>query len=237
MINLHSAESLVTLICILVAYMVSATLTGVGQAWIAKKMGDPSGEQAGLLTLNPLAHINHIGTLFTLLLGVGWRTTFPVNHQAVQGRTRHLRLALIYGVDSCLSLCIALLSLVILIISFGPYSLGLALQTFFSNNLPLRSLTTIYPDRSSLAIVGALFLLAFVFFNVFVTTFSIIINSLRYVAIVWLDKSSRYAEYSELFSFLAPLTVMLLFAHTLRELLAGGIVKSAWIISSFLGVM
>jgi Zn-dependent protease len=51
-----------------------------GHAWAAWKLGDDTAALMGRLTLNPLAHIDPIGTLLLPLLGVqfGWAKPVPV---------------------------------------------------------------------------------------------------------------------------------------------------------------
>ena len=50
-------------------------------AWSASRLGDDTAAREGRLTLNPLAHIDFIGTLLLPLLGVpfGWAKPVPVN--------------------------------------------------------------------------------------------------------------------------------------------------------------
>jgi Zn-dependent protease len=50
-------------------------------AWSAARLGDDTAEREGRLTLNPMAHIDPIGTVLLPLLGVpfGWAKPVPVN--------------------------------------------------------------------------------------------------------------------------------------------------------------
>ena len=48
-------------------------------AWMADKCGDPTARMYGRLTLNPLKHLDLVGTLMMLLLGFGWAKPVPVN--------------------------------------------------------------------------------------------------------------------------------------------------------------
>lgn len=48
-------------------------------AWMADRCGDPTARMYGRLTLNPLKHLDPLGTLFMLLLGFGWARPVPVN--------------------------------------------------------------------------------------------------------------------------------------------------------------
>lgn len=47
--------------------------------WTADRLGDPTARMAGRLTLNPLAHLDPIGTLMLLIVHFGWARPVPVN--------------------------------------------------------------------------------------------------------------------------------------------------------------
>lgn len=47
--------------------------------YAAYKMGDPTARNFGRLTLNPLKHLDPIGTLCMFLFGFGWAKPVPVN--------------------------------------------------------------------------------------------------------------------------------------------------------------
>ena len=49
------------------------------KAWVAKKLGDDTAESAGMLTLNPLVHIDFMGALCMLLCCFGWSRPTPIN--------------------------------------------------------------------------------------------------------------------------------------------------------------
>jgi Zn-dependent protease len=48
-------------------------------AYIANKFGDDTAKQNGRLTLNPLAHLDPIGTIMIFLVHFGWAKPVPVN--------------------------------------------------------------------------------------------------------------------------------------------------------------
>ncbi len=48
-------------------------------AWVAQKLGDPTGRYAGRLTLNPMAHLDPFGSLMILFVGFGWAKPVPVD--------------------------------------------------------------------------------------------------------------------------------------------------------------
>jgi Zn-dependent protease len=47
--------------------------------YIAYKLGDHTAARSGRLTLNPLAHLDPIGSLMILFVGFGWAKPVPVN--------------------------------------------------------------------------------------------------------------------------------------------------------------
>ena len=51
----------------------------LAHGFVAKKLGDDTAELSGRITLNPLAHIDPIGSLLLLFTGFGWAKPVPVN--------------------------------------------------------------------------------------------------------------------------------------------------------------
>ena len=43
----------------------------LAHGWIAYRMGDPTAKQAGRLSLNPLKHLDPVGTLMLFIFGFG----------------------------------------------------------------------------------------------------------------------------------------------------------------------
>jgi Zn-dependent protease len=56
-------------------------------AWTADQLGDDTPRLAGRLTINPLAHLDVIGSLLLLFAGFGWAKPVPINPYALQRRT------------------------------------------------------------------------------------------------------------------------------------------------------
>jgi Zn-dependent protease len=65
--------------------LVSLTLHELAHAWVAWRLGDPTAKSQGRLTLNPLAHVDPMGTLMFVLtalianLPFGWAKPVPVD--------------------------------------------------------------------------------------------------------------------------------------------------------------
>src|SRR5262252_9131058 len=66
---------------ILVPLLLSLTVHEWAHAYSAHRLGDDTAERQGRLTLNPIPHIDLVGTLLLPLLGVpfGWAKPVPVN--------------------------------------------------------------------------------------------------------------------------------------------------------------
>jgi Zn-dependent protease len=64
-------------------YIISVLIAIAVHEWAhaitANRLGDPTGEREGRLTLNPIAHLDLIGALMFLFVGFGWAKPVPVN--------------------------------------------------------------------------------------------------------------------------------------------------------------
>ena len=63
----------------LVPALLAVTLHEVAHGFVADKFGDPTARLLGRLTLNPLKHLDPIGTIALLVFGFGWARPVPVN--------------------------------------------------------------------------------------------------------------------------------------------------------------
>ena len=48
-------------------------------AWMASKCGDDTAARMGILTLNPIAHLDVMGSMMILFVGFGWAKPVPVD--------------------------------------------------------------------------------------------------------------------------------------------------------------
>jgi Zn-dependent protease len=69
-----------------VVFVFSLTLHEVGHAWTSEKFGDPTSRYLGRISLNPLVHMDPVGTVLLPLIGaltglpvIGWAKPVPVN--------------------------------------------------------------------------------------------------------------------------------------------------------------
>ena len=74
-------------------------LTGheFAHGWVSTKLGDPTPEREGRLTLNPLAHLDPVGTLLMILTGFGWAKPVPINSRYFKKPRRDMALTAAAG--------------------------------------------------------------------------------------------------------------------------------------------
>lgn len=63
----------------LVAILLAVSVHEASHAWMANRLGDPTARLSGRLTLNPLAHLDVLGTLSLMFFGFGWGKPVPVD--------------------------------------------------------------------------------------------------------------------------------------------------------------
>lgn len=63
----------------LLSLIVAITIHEFFHAFIADKLGDPTPRSLGRLTLNPLKHLDPIGTIALIFLGFGWGKPVPID--------------------------------------------------------------------------------------------------------------------------------------------------------------
>jgi Zn-dependent protease len=77
----------IEIFAVLITLVVSLTIHEFSHAWAADQLGDDTPRLAGRLTLNPLAHLDLMGSLMFILAGFGWAKPVPVNYFALRRRT------------------------------------------------------------------------------------------------------------------------------------------------------
>ncbi|MSO49668.1 MAG: site-2 protease family protein [Acidobacteria bacterium] len=106
-----SLEAAVPAFIILIA---SLSFHEAAHAWAADRLGDPTARILGRLTLNPLAHIDWIGTVLFPLVGmlsglslIGWAKPVPVDMRNLKAPRRDFALVALAGPVSNVVLALA----------------------------------------------------------------------------------------------------------------------------------
>ena len=59
--------------------LLALTFHELAHGYVAYSYGDPTAQQSGRLTLNPLKHLDPLGTILFFIMHIGWAKPVPVN--------------------------------------------------------------------------------------------------------------------------------------------------------------
>lgn len=111
-----------------IALLVAIDVHEFCHAWMADQLGDPTPRYQGRLTLNPLAHLDPLGTLMLILVRFGWGKPVPVNpYNLRNGPRRGMAMVSFAG---------ALANLVTAAFLALPIRLGLVMPTMSGGFIP-----------------------------------------------------------------------------------------------------
>ena len=87
-------------------FLISVVIHEYAHGWMAYKLGDPTAKHAGRLTLNPLVHIDPMGTVFLPLMLVamksaivfGWAKPVPINFSLLRNPKQDMLWVSIAGI-------------------------------------------------------------------------------------------------------------------------------------------
>ena len=131
--------------------VIAFTIHEFAHAWAADRLGDDTPRLAGRLSLNPLRHLDPLGSLLLLVAGFGWAKPVPVNPYALQRRTP-AGMMLVAAAGPLSNLALAILAAL-------PFRAGLVGPTFVAGSL--------LPSLSGL-------LQTFIFINLILLLFNLI---------------------------------------------------------------
>ena len=119
MFDIFSKEGLITFLYTLPALVLSLSIHEYAHAWVAYKLGAISQKIRGRLTLNPLAHIDPIGFIAIMLIGVGWGKPVQVDDRNFKDSRKGMMLTALAGPASNLLLAILVTIILKLLMVFG----------------------------------------------------------------------------------------------------------------------
>lgn len=90
-------SSVGTTVCILLTTLIALVGHELAHGWVSGKLGDPTPKMQGRMTLNPLAHLDLVGTLLMLLTGFGWAKPVQVNPMYYKNRKKGMALVALAG--------------------------------------------------------------------------------------------------------------------------------------------
>lgn len=135
----------------LFALLIAITIHEVSHGYTAYKLGDDTASSMGRLTLNPLAHLDLLGSSLLLLVGFGWAKPVPINLLKVRKGNMGKFLVSVAGIVSNILMAVfAILAIKValmfgmtemnFLIKFLAFLIYINLALFIFNLLPIAPL-------------------------------------------------------------------------------------------------
>ena len=139
------ASNPIAFLIFMVGLLLSISIHEFTHCYVTDKLGDPTPRIKGRLTLNPLAHLDPIGTLAIILTGFGWGKAAPYDPYNLKEPVRDAALIAAAGPASNL-LIATLLSILVKLNVGGEFVALFSIQLIFINvALALFNLLPIHP--------------------------------------------------------------------------------------------
>ena len=149
-------DMLISLIVTIPIVMLALSLHETAHGYIAWKCGDNTAYNLGRLTLNPLKHLDLVGTLCMMLVGFGWAKPVPINTRNFRDPKRGMALSAAAGPAA---------NLLLGIISAVFYGFFYALYVFVSFKGGAEFLLNTVALLWEISYISALMNMTFAFFN------------------------------------------------------------------------
>ena len=118
-------------ILIAIPLLYSIIFHELAHGWVAYLMGDPTAKSLGRLSLNPLKHLDPIGTVMLFIFGFGWAKPVPVNFN--QLRDRHKGMIFVSAAGIITNMLLAFIALFLSrLLSLSPSSMPAVLLYYFA---------------------------------------------------------------------------------------------------------
>jgi len=117
-----------TIISRVIILIIAFTIHEFSHAFVANAYGDETPRLHGRLTLNPLVHLDVMGSLMLVLAGFGWAKPVPINPYVLKQRSRSAMM--------WVSLAGPLSNLLMAFVAALPLKLGLVHLTAVQSGLP-----------------------------------------------------------------------------------------------------
>ena len=183
------------------ALVIAITVHEFAHAWTAVRLGDPTPKLQGRLTLNPLAHLDPLGTIMLLLVRFGWGRPVQFDPYNLQNPRRDSAIISIAGPLSNFALAILFSILLRLAVQpFSPFFFAASFLTpfiFLNVLLGLFNLIPIHPLDGGKILVGLLPAKEAAELDVFLQRYGVILLVLLVFPI--------FGGQSPIFSFLNPI--------------------------------
>ena len=127
-----------------IALVIAITIHEFSHALAADRLGDPTPRSMGRLSLNPLAHLDPLGTLAILFVGFGWGKPVPFDPFNLRDRRRDGAIISVAGPASNLALAL-IISFLIRFTPLAMFSNFLITLLVLNVSLAIFNLIPVYP--------------------------------------------------------------------------------------------
>ena len=136
---------------IVIALIISITIHEFAHAYVAYKLGDPTPKLQGRVTLNPLSHLDPLGSLLLVIFGFGWGRPVEFNPENLTYPKRDTGLIAVAGPVSNI-----LLGTLLIILSRVLGVVVLAFVAYVNFFLAFFNLIPVYPLDGFNVVLGLL---------------------------------------------------------------------------------
>lgn len=133
-------DSILNIALQLIAVFMAIVLHEVAHGYMALRLGDPTARTLGRLTLNPLAHVDPIGTILVPLVSVllsgmafGWAKPVPINPRYFKNPFRGMLFVALAGPGTNVALALGTTLIGRLLLTMVPRTLNLVNPSFGTN--------------------------------------------------------------------------------------------------------
>ena len=117
------------IVLLIPALVFSLSFHEFSHAWMAYRLGDSTAARMGRLTLNPMSHLDPIGSLALIFMGFGWAKPVPVDTRYLKNPRKDMVKVAAAGPIS--NIILAIIGALVLRILFGTDLLSNSVKTFF----------------------------------------------------------------------------------------------------------
>jgi Zn-dependent protease len=132
-----------TFVLLSIPLLYSIIIHELAHGWVAYRLGDPTAKWQGRLTLNPLKHLDPMGTLMLFLFGFGWAKPVPVNLSNIREQRKGLILVSAAGIIANIIFAFAAVFLYRLLSPSSSGPLGIMLYYLAQINIMLAAFNLI----------------------------------------------------------------------------------------------
>lgn len=125
------------LIALIVAFLIALTVHESAHALVAYWLGDPTAKIHGRISLNPIRHLDPLGTLLLFIVHFGWGKPVPVNPQNLRSPLRDQALISLAGPMANFLTAMVMVMMMKYFFIDSISGIGFALKVIFSYTISL----------------------------------------------------------------------------------------------------